>query len=272
MFTAGLELSTEFMACRILSLIGSSDGKVKDIIRGELPNIENVIREKGREDVKMKRLFVIVFTLCSTCRHLSLPSSARPPEAADKPENTETQKPVKRLDTMIAVFDLEARGKVDKDISYPLTESIRREIVKSGKYEVIDRSNMDKVLGEQKLQLSGCVSGECIVEAGQLLGVGRIITGSVSLIGSTYYLSLSLVNVETGKIEDVSEDKCKCEIDDLIDSSKRLVKRLMGEKVESPKEATGFPVKEQTSKSFSLEEMEQDMKREKADWDKRQNK
>ncbi|MEK6580817.1 MAG: hypothetical protein AAB017_03840 [Nitrospirota bacterium] len=52
---------------------------------------------------------------------------------------------------MLAIFDLETRGEVKKDVSYPLTESIRREIVKSGKYEVIDRSNMDKVLGEQKL-------------------------------------------------------------------------------------------------------------------------
>jgi len=160
-------------------------------------------------------------------------------EAAEKPsklskssnsEKTETQKPIKRIDTMIAVFDLEARGKVDKDISYPLSESIRREVFKSGKWELIDRGNMDKMLGEQKFQLSGCVTGQCIVEAGQMLGVGKIVAGSVSLIGKTYYLSLSLINAETGKIEAQSEDKCKCELDELIDSSKRLVKKLMGEK------------------------------------------
>ncbi|MBA4348368.1 MAG: hypothetical protein C0415_00040 [Thermodesulfovibrio sp.] len=160
---------------------------------------------------------------------------------------------IKRVETHIAVFDLEITGKVDKNISRPLTESIRLEIVKTGKYEVIDRSNMNKVLTEQKFQKSGCVSGECIVEAGQLLGVGKIVIGSVSIIGSTYYLSLSLVNVETGKIEFSSEDKCKCEVDELIESSKRLTKRLMGE-------SAGEPVKEPTQKSFSLENIEREAK------------
>ncbi|MFA5847383.1 MAG: CsgG/HfaB family protein [Thermodesulfovibrionales bacterium] len=156
------------------------------------------------------------------------PSDVKPEEP--KPAE-ETPKKVKRIDSYIAVFDLETTGKVDKDVIRPLTESIRREIVKSGKYEVIDRGNMDKILGEQKFQLSGCVSGQCIVEVGQLLGVGKIITGSVSMVGKTYYFSLQLVNVETGKIEDQSEDECKCEIDDLIKSSKRLVKKLMGETI-----------------------------------------
>jgi hypothetical protein len=148
--------------------------------------------------------------------------------AADKPKT-------KIMDNYIAVFDLETKGKVDKDTSYPLSESIRQELVKSGKYKVIDRGNMNKILGEQKFQLSGCVAGECIVEAGQLLGVGKIITGSVSKLGGTYYLSLSLINVQSGQIEEVSEDTCKCEEDELINSSKRLVKKLLGEKVDELK-------------------------------------
>lgn len=138
-------------------------------------------------------------------------------------------KKVRRVDNMLAVFDLEVKGKIDKDISLPLSESIRLEIHKSGKYELVDRGNMDKIFSEQKFQLSGCVSGQCVVEAGQLLGVGKIIAGSVSKLGSTFYLSLSLINAETGKIEAASEDECKCEVDDLIKSSKRLIKRLLGD-------------------------------------------
>lgn len=139
----------------------------------------------------------------------------------------------KLVDNYIAVFDLDVEG-ADKSISRPLTDSIRRELFKSGKYELIDRGNMVKILGEQKFQDSTCISGECVVEAGQLLGVGKIITGSVSKMGRTYYLSLQLVNVGTGKIENVSEDKCKCEVDNLIGASKRLVKKLLGLKVDEP--------------------------------------
>jgi len=159
----------------------------------------------------------IIFSVCSILIFSAVSLSAEPP--------------IKRIDTLIAVLDLEAKGKVDRDISYPITESIRKEIVTSGKYEVIDRGNMDKILGEQKFQMSLCVSGQCIVEVGQLLGVGKIITGSISMVGKTYYLSLMLVDVATGKIEGQSEDVCKCEIDELIKSSKRLAKKLMGETI-----------------------------------------
>lgn len=166
----------------------------------------------------------------------------------------EKQKPkMKIMDNYIAVFDLETKGKVDKDVSYPLSESIRQELVKSGKYEVIDRGNMNKILGEQKFQLSGCVAGQCIVEVGQLLGVGKIIVGSISLLGQTYYSSLSVINVETGKIEEVSEDDCKCAVDDLIKSSKRLVKKLLGEKVTEASEQRTVPSEEQKQREATAE-------------------
>ena len=132
----------------------------------------------------------------------------------------------------IAVLDL-ATQDVDSTISLPATESMRQEIVRSGKYKVINRGDMNMLLGEQMFQIADCVTGSCtgIVEAGHLLRVGKIITGSVSLIGKSYFLSLSLIDVNTGNIVRVAEDKCSCRIDDLIDSSKRLIKRLLGEKV-----------------------------------------
>jgi formylglycine-generating enzyme len=140
---------------------------------------------------------------------------------------------IKRVDSYLAVIDVEAIGKVEKDIGRPLTDSIRREIVKSGKYEVMDRGNMDKILKEQAFQMSGCTSKECAVEAGQLLGVGKIVVGSVSLVGKTYLLSLSLVNVETGKVEMAEDQECKCEVDDLISLSKLVSARLVGSSVAS---------------------------------------
>jgi TolB-like protein len=117
------------------------------------------------------------------------------------------------------------------------------EFSRSDKYEVIDRGNMNKILGEQKFQMSGCVAQECKVEAGQILGVGKIVNGSVGLVGKTYYLTLQLIDVKTGKVELSAEDKCKCEVDELLDSTKRLAKKILGEKIEEsaaivPKPAT----------------------------------
>jgi tetratricopeptide (TPR) repeat protein len=145
------------------------------------------------------------------------------PEKKNKPG-------IMTVDNYIAVFDFEVTTS-DKGIARPLTESVRREVLLSGIYRVIDRSNMEKILGEHKLQLSGCVSGECIVETGQLLGVGKIISGTVSMVGNTYYMTLSLISVKTGEIENIAEDKCKCEVDELLDATKRLSKILLYGKI-----------------------------------------
>jgi hypothetical protein len=141
------------------------------------------------------------------------------------------KKPIKRLGNFLAVLDIEAVGKVDKDVVRPLTDSVRREIVKANKFEVMDRGNMDKILKEQAFQMTGCTSKECAVEAGQLLGVGKIVVGSVSLVGRTYLLSLSVVNVETGKVEQVEDQECRCEVDDLIQLSRKVAGKLMREAV-----------------------------------------
>jgi hypothetical protein len=167
----------------------------------------------------IRALFVLLFLILTV-------SGALAAEKMNKPE-------IKTVDNYIAVFDFEVTTG-DKGISRPLTESVRRELVMSGKYEVIDRGNMNKILDEQKFQMSGCVTGECIVEAGQILGVGKLISGTVSMVGKTYYLTLSLISVKTGKIENVAEDTCKCEVDELLGSTKRLAKRLLSEKVEQP--------------------------------------
>lgn len=145
-----------------------------------------------------------------------------PTFAAEKPKN------IKRIDSLIAVFDFDVQGNIDKGIARSLAESVRIEIVNSGKYEVIDRSNMDKILKEQAFQMTGCTAKNCAVEAGQMLGVGKVVAGTVGLIGKTYYITLSLVNVETGKTENIKDEECKCEVDALIASSKRVAKGLMG--------------------------------------------
>lgn len=144
-------------------------------------------------------------------------------------------KPGQKIDLMenhVAFFDLTTQN-VDSTILLPLSESIRRELVRSGKYKVINRGDMNLRLGEQMFVMSACVTGPCtgIMEAGQLLGVGKVIIGSINMIGKTYYLSLSLIDVKTGNIERISEDKFKGEVDGLIESSKRVTKRLMGERL-----------------------------------------
>ena len=175
----------------------------------------------------IKALFVLFFLILTVSCAL----------AAEKKNNPE----IKTVDNYIAVFDLEVTTG-DKGIPRPLTDNVIHELSRSGKYEVIDRGNMNNILKEQKFQISGCVAQECKVEAGQLLGVGKIVSGSVGQVGKTYFITLQLINVKTGKIEISVAEQCKCELDELLDSTRKLSKKLLGEKVEESAAKVPEPV------------------------------
>ena len=81
-----------------------------------------------------------------------------------------------------------------------ITSRFETELMKTQKVQVLERRNMDLILQEQGFQQSGvCNSSECQVQVGQLLGVDRIITGSINKVDKLYTLNLKMVDVESGK-------------------------------------------------------------------------
>lgn len=58
------------------------------------------------------------------------------------------------------------------------------ELVKSGKFRVIDRERLDALMAEKNLSLSGAVDPSTAIQAGKLLGVKYFLTGSVTEYGS----------------------------------------------------------------------------------------
>ena len=82
----------------------------------------------------------------------------------------------------IAVLDLEVGKDVSVSLLRPLTERLREELFNTGKYRILDRKNMEKILVQQGINLSDCTSSECAVNVGQLLSVDKIVTGSVSKV------------------------------------------------------------------------------------------
>ncbi len=59
------------------------------------------------------------------------------------------------------------------------------ELVKSGKFRVIDRERLDALMREKNLSLSGDISADTAVRAGRLLGVEYFLTGAVTEYGRT---------------------------------------------------------------------------------------
>ncbi|MBF0430579.1 MAG: DUF2380 domain-containing protein [Fibrobacteria bacterium] len=117
----------------------------------------------------------------------------------------------------IAVNKLVSNGINDEEAVFSLDDVIRSELAKTGKYNVMERANINTILEEQQFQQSdACDASSCAVEIGQLLGVRQIVVGSIGKVGKTYTMNLRLIDVSTGKIvKDVTEYH-KGELDGLL--------------------------------------------------------
>jgi TolB-like protein len=118
---------------------------------------------------------------------------------------------------MVAVTALQARGVAESDAAV-FTETLADVLLRSGKVRVMERSQMDKILAEQGFQQAGaCDTAECAVQMGRLLGIERIVVGSVGKVGETYSLSVRMVDVGTGEVLSSSRRNHRGAIDDVLD-------------------------------------------------------
>jgi len=128
---------------------------------------------------------------------------------------------------LIAVYDLEAQG-IEKTSAVLISDRLRSELLNSGKFTILERGQMQEILKEQGFQQSGCISTECVVEVGQLLGVTHIVTGTIGQLGKTFTLNIRYIDVKTGKILYSVNTDCKCPIDEVLqESTKDVVNQVI---------------------------------------------
>ena len=101
-------------------------------------------------------------------------------------------------DITIAVFDFENNGLENNEVRQLITR-LESELVKLGDFKVVERNEIDNVLKEQKLQISG-ITEKTIIVVGNILSANQIILGSVGKIGGLYTLSAKLVDVKSGQL------------------------------------------------------------------------
>ena len=98
----------------------------------------------------------------------------------------------------IAIIDLEAIG-VTKTDAKTLTQQLTSEMIEIGEYQIIERSEMKRLMEEQKFQYSGCTDIKCAVDIGKMIGAKYMVVGGVSKVGSTYSIDSRMISVESGE-------------------------------------------------------------------------
>lgn len=73
-------------------------------------------------------------------------------------------------------------------------------IISPGQFEVVERSQLDKVIAEHKLSASGLLDAGAMNTIGKILGVDAIVTGSVTDLDSSVKINARLVSISTAKV------------------------------------------------------------------------
>ncbi len=103
--------------------------------------------------------------------------------------------------TKIAVLDFQQQGVKDSsDMGKIVAEWIITALVKEGRFDVIERRLLEKVLEEQKIGASGLVDEGSASKLGKVLGAKVVITGSVMQFQSVMEVNARIIEVESSSI------------------------------------------------------------------------
>ncbi|MDR0552383.1 MAG: outer membrane beta-barrel protein [Spirochaetaceae bacterium] len=97
----------------------------------------------------------------------------------------------------IAVLNIQSDSSV---ISGYIIDELNLEFVKGKKLTVIERQSIDLLDKETDYQMSGAVKDEEMQSIGKQLGAELIITGSFTVLGKNYRLSLRVIDVTSAKV------------------------------------------------------------------------
>jgi TolB-like protein len=100
----------------------------------------------------------------------------------------------------VAVLDADLQKGIDKSAAAAISEKLTERLVLSGRFVVLDRSNVEQVLREREFQLSGLVSDTEISEAGKYLGADFVVAIRVQRVDRTYMVTAKMIAVDTGII------------------------------------------------------------------------
>jgi hypothetical protein len=124
-----------------------------------------------------------------------------------------------RQKELIAILDFDPVG-ASKAESIAMSDRLREELLRTGRFTLVDRAQLNKVLEEQALQQTGCTSQDCAVQVGRVLGVRKLVTGRAIKVGENLWqVSGTMVDAETAEIVVADSIRHKGDMFSLLDTA-----------------------------------------------------
>ena len=166
----------------------------------------------------MKRYLLLVLVLLVVA---PVPLAAQVPAAA--------QATFEKTKIAVLDFTLQGQGFETEDMGAIVAEWFITAFVKAGRFDVVERGLINKILEEQKLSMSGVVDDTTASQIGKLLGVEAIISGSVLKLQNVLEINARIIDVETGSIKAAENVKSAVAIrlqDLVVQMSDKIIKNF----------------------------------------------
>lgn len=166
--------------------------------------IDKWIMEMNNKFYKM-RISIILSLLFANLVVNSQPSFAtQEAKLLDEAMNSLTQQIERSMISeekhKIAVIDFSNLYGQTTDFGKFLTEELITRLFKTGRFEIMERRFLTKVLTELKLTLTDVFDTETIKELGQILGADAIVTGTITDLGTSLRVNARIISTETGEV------------------------------------------------------------------------
>ena len=110
----------------------------------------------------------------------------------------------------LVVMDLKPIG-VDTVLAEAVSENLRTMIIQTKIYNVIERSQVEKLLAEHEFSLTGVTEDKTALKIGQLANADLIMLGSLNKISEIYTITVRVLDVESGVVTLAKKVRCASE-------------------------------------------------------------
>ncbi len=100
----------------------------------------------------------------------------------------------------LAILSFEERGAGLKGQGANVRDLLFANLIENPKLLIVERSELDKILDESELNLSGNVSADQATQIGQLTGAKIIVTGSIFKVDNNTHIVAKIISTETSKM------------------------------------------------------------------------
>ncbi len=135
----------------------------------------------------------------------------------------------------LVVHDFDAAERLQV-VSLILAEALREELFILGRFSLVNREDMVKVLGEMKLQQSGLTDEKQAVQLGKWLAANESVTGRLAVLGNSYILQAKRTDIRTMGTLGLGSLRCAAgHEEEFLSSMPDLARKLTGSAAPPPR-------------------------------------